>query len=1161
MRAVFALALAALGWSAGAVAQVGVGSSGLPSYSYPVTVPPGVAGMTPQLSLLYAGGGVNGPQGHGWSLQGTSVITRCPSTLDIDGTSSAVTYAPEDRLCLDGQRLVRTNTLGAPMSTTTDAEGIGGTGTREFRTEKDSFVRVRAYGYWGNSTAYGPKWFRVWTKAGHVFDYGDAPSNPGGAIVVEKVGAVSADRPVMAWAVVRQSDTLGNYIDFDYTRRSIRWGSGTAANSPTPAAEWYVSQIRYTGFSGTPARAPYNKILFDYEDRATQATDRPHDPAEAYQAGFKNVSMARLTRIRSFVGPALVRTVIPSYAVSPVTGRSRITEIKECFGESQTAGEPGTKCTQPTKFSYADTGTPEIARDPEFNLGNVYLLSRDGSLGTLTADFNGDGRVDLLRWHGSNEDDNRLYLSDGTGRFVQDTNLNLRAILNTDDGCYYSTVIDMNADGLPDILRFAGKTNLSGGACKISNNGISHVFVNDGKGTFTPRPLQIRDLNGVVKPAELKRQASKDVTEVYCYDPVRIGSGAGPMARNVGANGTCPNPNPRIGEGWTYGAAFYLLDVNLDGRPDLVTTELPALPPEDPYGGPVFKDSCPGTTICTRVYVDDGTGLLVERSSNANGHSLYSSPGTANDYQYVKHLGNVDGDAFVDLVSVGKANSAGHWRSHGDGNFSLVTGAGNCERPIEFNGDGRIDCLMPHKTDVAQNALYVSVGSANAKVADFNLTTAGYELEPADSLPVGQRYGHFVVDLNGDDRGDILRWHDVPANNKLLLSNGDGTFRDASTSIYTITFFSASDGKYATLQGDFLGNGTTQLLRLSTEAPQGGSDYAKTNNLYFRTKPMVADRLLSVTSPTGLVTDITYATVANAPSGRYISDRGTSFAARYPDVDIAVAMPIVLTTEADSGVGSTRTKTEYAYLGLKADAQGDGMLGFRETRVQSAAPNGAAMTSATQYLQRRPYAGVARRTESRLASLAGYDAANVLSRTVNIYCDRTSATAPTAATEAAPCATTAKVTRPYLYKSTETGFDIDAARTALPTVTTTNEFDDHGNVTNVTVETSGTFDGVTRTHKKITTNTFTSDTAEDRWVLGRLTEATVRATAPNLNLTPSVGTAPYGNWTDGGGVTQAGGVNAAPAAAAPSKQAPRKRRPPSPSAPTPAASSAVGAAQ
>ena len=115
-RAATALAAITLAWAAPSQAQVSVGSGGTPSFSQGIEVPPGVAGMTPQLGILYAGGGVNGPLGHGWSLQGISSITRCAAIQATDGTKGAVKYLPTDKLCLDGQRLIQTDIDLPPIS-------------------------------------------------------------------------------------------------------------------------------------------------------------------------------------------------------------------------------------------------------------------------------------------------------------------------------------------------------------------------------------------------------------------------------------------------------------------------------------------------------------------------------------------------------------------------------------------------------------------------------------------------------------------------------------------------------------------------------------------------------------------------------------------------------------------------------------------------------------------------------------------------------------------------------------------------------------------------------------------------------------------------------------------------------------------------------------
>ena len=97
-------------------AQFRVDESGAATYSIPLSTVPGTAGVVPQLSLEYSSQGGYGPLGRGWSLGGTSVISRCRATREAgdfivdgvvtDGEPAPINYTASDRYCLDGQRLL-----------------------------------------------------------------------------------------------------------------------------------------------------------------------------------------------------------------------------------------------------------------------------------------------------------------------------------------------------------------------------------------------------------------------------------------------------------------------------------------------------------------------------------------------------------------------------------------------------------------------------------------------------------------------------------------------------------------------------------------------------------------------------------------------------------------------------------------------------------------------------------------------------------------------------------------------------------------------------------------------------------------------------------------------------------------------------------------------
>lgn len=112
--------------------------SGTAVYQIPIQLPPGVAGLVPNVSLSYSSQGSGNIAGQGWSLGRASVINRCPRARATDGVSGALSFNTDDRFCLDGQRLILVS-------------GTYGAAGSEYRTEVDQFSRVIASVAGGNA--------------------------------------------------------------------------------------------------------------------------------------------------------------------------------------------------------------------------------------------------------------------------------------------------------------------------------------------------------------------------------------------------------------------------------------------------------------------------------------------------------------------------------------------------------------------------------------------------------------------------------------------------------------------------------------------------------------------------------------------------------------------------------------------------------------------------------------------------------------------------------------------------------------------------------------------------------------------------------------------------------------------------------------------------
>jgi hypothetical protein len=1173
-----------------AATSISVTALGQASTGLPITLPPGISGMTPQLGLQYSEGGINGPLGVGWSLQGISMVTRCPSTRPVDGRSAAVEFNERDRLCLDGQRLIRTNSQGQPVSPT-QAGDAGGTAL-EFRTEKDTYSRIRVYPRPGLNISDGPGLIKVWTKSGLVYEYGapaDVPQSLWEAAVIRAEVTIysgpvaSIRRPVAVWPVRRVYDSSGNYMEFRFSQRRIAAGSqlGTA---PTPGTEWNLAEIYYTG-NLPKGQEPRNRVVFEYSDRS----DLPSsglDRSETYQWNHKNVSVQRLDRITAYVNwpfpsagqangapptSALpVRRYQLTYEQSPDTGRSRLRFVKEC------AGPELSSCMPATEFRYrgAAVAGAGFVRNTVFggsDLATQSLHDVGGDYGVLVGDFNGDGRSDLLRWSVIAAE-TELWLSNGDGSFARDGShswtkpLFSGRLVNggnpspSGGRCVQTIAQDFNGDGRTDLIRITK----SFPDARCDAEGAPAVYLSRASGGFDETPLLI---GGTTTSPELWDSYAREFTDNECsvpqrglFPPPEVGLPpvmAALVDRYVPSQppiqgGLAPAPvaQPILGVclHWnrTEGRRVHFLDLNADGLTDILITKAPPYRYPDGQQSPSDDSLCEVIAGgCTRVLLAsvDGSGRLsfddASMGLSVRFRSLYSDFAGVGKYPAFRRpdLADRDGDGLLDVIS--RFNGA--WRSLGNGDFASEPAfaiSPTCISPIDFNGDQREDCLQPSSNASAQ-MLMLSFGAAtSAPVQQFNVTGAADSLlEYADGLreTARQRIGHFVIDVNGDGRQDIVRWGQSGSDHGVYLSRGDGSFSSRLShglSALGRPMF-ADDGSTTTVMGDFLGNGLPQFLHLKDD-PSGSDLPASANQLYVLSVAAgPLDVLNEVVSPLGMRSRVESRVALPLAGDRYSRTDNSELApslisATRPLVDAAFPLYLITATSQDTPVGPKAT--EYFYAGLKAERGGRGLLGFSQTTQRTASPADAGgwLVNQSRYLLRFPYTGTV--YESRaLLERPGF-APVELSRTTNLYCDQVAAEQQNTSSPIAPCHGASLVKRPFLRSSQESGQDISGV--AMPTVTTRNEVNEFGDLLRVEVDTSATVADVSTLYRKTTSNQFCAPgssspggqacpnrTDGDFWILGRLVHSEVQASVSNgaalEGMALSAGSSPTASQTTG----------------------------------------------
>jgi RHS repeat-associated protein len=722
-----------------------VDESGAATYSLPIAAPAGRAGVNPPVALSYSSNNMmEGPVGVGWAVSGMSSISRCPPTPIHDDAIQAVQYNDQDKLCLDGRRLILTEgTYLAPDSV--------------YRFEVDDFSEITARG--GSSTN-GPQYFELHNKAGETHYYGNSSTisfmfyDHSDAFI--EPGGMAAGVKAKTWMLKVVADIKRNFILYNYSK-------------DTAKGSVYINNIEYSGNMDT-YKSPFAKIQFTYKD---------YDKGfKGYYAGAHTYHDKLLERIDTSVDGDMYRSYFLRYEESDfIEERTLLTSIQECSDNSMSS------CLKPTTFDWqrpelATGGSRQVCENEPgvenfcydapystnynpFPSSKTIATSAPNRYTTQIFDINGDGFQDLVYVDGSYWYA-KLATSYGLG---SPQRLSSIGVSKKD----YAMSMDYDGDGVRDLLVANSKTS-NWHAISYQPSQVTSTWCHPGEpcedftytSSVTVKNLGIiaTGLEGGAQVMDVNGDGNEDIvfrSGRYLRTHLNDGDGTFTANKNLYTFSSTPSFGS-LNEGYIDQTgdmkSASQIDMNGDGRSDLimkVTTTTGGC-----YSNGRLVPGVSGPNECR----SDIRGTWSTQTSTKN--HIYLATGTltsprltelTNFSGYVENIRVADfnGDGLSDIAYV--SNNKWYYRlSNGKALLGAkemgMTTASNRKDLTQFvdlNGDGRADVL--HASSTSNWQVYFSRPASQGNWLSFQFRGD----QPFDNNAT-IRFG----DVNGDAKLDML---------------------------------------------------------------------------------------------------------------------------------------------------------------------------------------------------------------------------------------------------------------------------------------------------------------------------------------------------------------------------------------------------------------------
>ncbi|WP_017495376.1 RHS repeat-associated core domain-containing protein [Flavobacterium sp. WG21] len=312
--------------------ELQISASGTAIYTLPIATPPSIKSVAPIINLTYSSGVRGGIAGQGWSINSISAISRIATRRDIDGFVDGVDFDDNDKLALDGQRLlIKTGTYWANGS------------TYETEYKSNTKIELKIEGSITYFIVTAPDGSRSW--------YGSKGS-----------GSLQNSVSLNAWYIVHFEDVNGNFIDYSY--KTVTYNSSN---------QLYIDNIAFSGNTAAGIAAQ-NKISFNYRNSKRIERD--------YLKGVPVYATQILDNIQVYANNGIFRTYKLTHTEDGQLGYERVSTIKEINAQNEESN--------PVEFKYDSSPVNQERTEKEYT-NNLEFDKTD-----LAGDFDGDGRLDFI---------------------------------------------------------------------------------------------------------------------------------------------------------------------------------------------------------------------------------------------------------------------------------------------------------------------------------------------------------------------------------------------------------------------------------------------------------------------------------------------------------------------------------------------------------------------------------------------------------------------------------------------------------------------------------------------------------------------------------------------------------------------------------------------